>query len=401
MRGLFGLTKKSTFLKLIIVAVFAFVAVLMPWSNTAAFADEGSQDITFTFDDEAWDANGWGNSGGKTCSGITSNSNGDTLLVAGGTGEAYQIWITTSNHNEWKINAAGDIPAAGVEFQLYYQYVPEGQTNTEIFVKTVHVTGSGAGSVAIVAGVTGTNSDSINEVHACPASIVPPVVQSGTVTINKIVNDDDTDKIALPADATSIEFQFEVTINGVDGGDYSDTYSFDGGATWIDYAGPFTVKVSADQPVQITVPDSSQVSSVEVREIDDATDAYVFGGDNDVTKSWDSDGTMTFNPVNVYQPEICQYDDTLTADDPSCIEPACDPITDEACAGGKGGGPVEESYELTPAISVMDAPSTGYRVATQNSTERNPINSAIITAFSLLSLLIAGMALTRRLSVKE
>ncbi|MCL2038238.1 hypothetical protein FWG95_04560 [Candidatus Saccharibacteria bacterium] len=414
MRGLFGSTKKSTFLKVTFAAIFAFATVLAPWSSTMAYATTedltsdsvitsdvssvevtttpvnepvqtvfeniqatAADGITFTFGDEEWDATGWGNSAGKSCPEITSNSNGKTLLVAGGPTEAFEIWISTSNHNEWKIEATGDIPAAGVEFQIYYQYVPEGQTNTEIFTKTVFVEGSGTGSVAIVAGVTGVNSDSINEVHTCSAKVVPPTVNPGTIVINKVVNDEVTGKFALPTDADSVKFEFEVTINGANGSDYAGTYSFDGGNTWIDYTGPFTVEVSANQPVEITVPDSSKIDTIQVREIDDLTDVYVFGDVNDLTYTWDNNYTMTFDFVNIYSPEICWFDDSLLANDPDCV-------------GGSGGGEIE----VTPPI-VMTLPSTGFMFTPESVESALNLNWAILALGTVVTALFGARKIAK------
>lgn len=139
------------------------------------------------------------------------------------------------------------------------------------------------------------------------------------IHILKDVIDDTSDKIALPTDASDLEFTFEVTIYGPNDTPYTGNYSLNGGI-YQPYTGTFSVQASGNQPAFITVPDIAMVSKVTVSEIDNQTDDFT-PQFIDLEGTWNNNQIMEFTFTNVYAPEICQYDDTLPASDPKCAQP--------------------------------------------------------------------------------
>ncbi|MCL2688125.1 MAG: hypothetical protein FWE58_06275, partial [Methanobrevibacter sp.] len=98
---------------------------------------------------------------------MTLSANNDAITVAGGEGYDFEIRIISSNHDEWRIVATGNIPTEGIEFTLFYQFSYQGSTH--VFRTTVFVTGEG--SVPIRHDITGTGPDSMNEVN-----VIPPIL---------------------------------------------------------------------------------------------------------------------------------------------------------------------------------------------------------------------------------
>ena len=136
-------------------------------TSSAAYATE------ITFGDRNPFNEGWGSPETKRLQSLSSN-NGE-LIVAKGDG--YEVKIVSSNNNEWNIIATGIMPITGLEFTLYYQSNQQG--NTEVFKTTVTVSGDGYRSVPIVEGITGTGSNSMNEVRVDTSILTDDIVGDG------------------------------------------------------------------------------------------------------------------------------------------------------------------------------------------------------------------------------
>jgi len=129
------------------------LGIMIVGTSSAAFATD------ITFGSEEFFSEGWGSPETKNLKKLSSNN--DKITIAKGDG--YEVKIVSSNKEEWKIVATGVMPLSGIEFTLYYQYKAQG--NTQIFKTTVYVSGEGDTSVPIIESVTGTGSNSINEVR--------------------------------------------------------------------------------------------------------------------------------------------------------------------------------------------------------------------------------------------
>lgn len=131
-------------ISIFIVIIVFFIMII----NVAA------KDMSIIYGEEQIAGTGWGVVT-DTTAGISGN--GKTLIIS--ENENYSIKINTYNDQDWEIEASGNI-LDSIEFIIYYQY-----GTTDVYLKSVTISGEGQTVLSIVPGITGSGKDSMNEVR--------------------------------------------------------------------------------------------------------------------------------------------------------------------------------------------------------------------------------------------